>query len=77
MDSSCVPDVDIHAAVAVGPEWSEVTIPFASLRQVGFGKSVPWSPDDVTGINVDARNNPFGGSAFGEFELEIDWIRLY
>ena len=51
-------------------------MPFSSLRQIGFGTSVAWSADDLTGLNIDARNSPVG-AVFGEFELEIDWIRLY
>ncbi|MCP3915975.1 MAG: hypothetical protein GY711_10505 [bacterium] len=48
------------------------------MKQIGYGKSVDWSASDLSGINIDARNNPFGGqSVFGEFHLEIDWISLY
>jgi len=61
----------------VTPEWTEVEVPFASLRQIGFGAPVDWAANDFTGLAIDARNAPFGGGVWGEFWLEIDWIELY
>ncbi len=63
--------------VAVTSEWSDVHVPFATFRQIGYGKPVPWAADDLTGLTIDARNNPFGKSTFGPFELEIDRIGVY
>ena len=62
----------------VGEQWAQIEIPFDSLKQIGFGKSVSWSADDLLGLSIDARNNPFKGeSVFGEFTLEVDSIALY
>ena len=36
-----------------------------------------WTASDIKGVTIDARNM-FGKPApFGEFKLEIDWIRVY
>ena len=57
---------------------SEVEVPFSSLQQIGFGQPVEWSATDISGLNLDARNNPMGGQkVYGAIELEIDWVRLY
>ena len=78
VNRAAVKDYNVFfAPLLVKPEWTEIDVPFASLRQIGFGQSVEWSANDITGLNVDARNNPMGEKVFGPFELEIDWIRLY
>jgi len=66
-----------NVSVPVKKEWSVVSIPFASLRQIGFGKPVTWAANDIAGIALDARNPFPGPQQFGTFELEVDWIRLY
>jgi hypothetical protein len=72
-----VTDFNIFTApVEIGEEWREIEIPFASLKQIGFGKPVPWSAADVIGLNLEARNAPMAPGTFGKFEIEIDWVRL-
>ena len=66
-----------NVSVSVKEEWSVVEIPFASLRQIGFGKAVTWEASDIAGISLDARNALSGQQQFGTFELEVDWLRLY
>ena len=64
-------------ALPVTEAWSEIEIPFATLKQIGFGKPATWTAKDITGLVVDARN-AFGQPAtYGEFNLDIDWIRVY
>ncbi len=75
--SSRVRDWDNFAApLNVTEEWSEITIPFTSFRQTGFGQSLEWTGRDLIGLSFDARNPPFGGGALGEFRLEIDSIEF-
>lgn len=66
-----------NVAFSVKKAWSVVEIPFASLRQIGYGKPVNWEASDIAGIALDARNAPSGPPQFGKFELEVDWLRLY
>jgi hypothetical protein len=74
-----VKDFDtFDAPIELGEEWREIDVPFASLRQGGFGRAIEWAADDLWGVSVDARNNPFTGEVVhGPFEVEVDWIRLY
>ncbi len=64
------------AAIPIEDEWKEIEIPFDSMKQIGFGKPVPWSAGDVVGLEIEARNPPMGGGVFGPFEFEIDWVAL-
>ncbi|MBI1851643.1 MAG: CIA30 family protein [Planctomycetes bacterium] len=64
-------------ALPVSEEWSEVEVPFASLKQIGFGKPVKWTATDVTGVTIDARNTFGKPPVNGDFTLEIDWVRVY
>ncbi len=66
-----------NVALSIKKEWSVVEIPFASLRQIGYGKPVTWEANDIAGIALDARNTLSGPPQFGTFELEVDWLRLY
>ncbi|MEM7050577.1 MAG: CIA30 family protein [Acidobacteriota bacterium] len=51
-------------------EWSEVTIPFADLRQSAFwGQRVPWGAEDLWGFG-------FQSNSVGSFAFEIDDIRF-
>lgn len=65
------------AALPVTEQWTEVEIPFASLKQIGYGQPATWAAKDVTGLTIDARNTFGKPATFGEFELQIDWIRAY
>jgi imidazolonepropionase-like amidohydrolase len=78
VNRAAVKDYNVFvAALPVTEEWTELKIPFSSLRQIGFGQPVDWAAGDLTGLNVDARNSPGGAALYGPFELELDWIRLY
>ena len=75
---AAVKDYNVFSTVLpVGPEWAEVEVPFASLRQIGFGAPVDWAANDFTGLAIDARNPPMTGGTWGDFWMEIDWIELY
>ena len=75
---AAVKDYNVFATLlSVSEEWSEVRVPFADLRQIGFGKALEWSAADLTGLTVDARNVPGLPPEFGPFDLEVDWVRLY
>jgi hypothetical protein len=64
--SMSVRDYDIHSAsVAVAPEWRTVDVPFAGLKQQGFGKTAPFDPSRL-------RTVQFMVGVKGSFEL---WIR--
>ncbi len=75
---AAVKDYNVFARVLpVEEEWREVRIPFASLKQIGFGKPLEWSAADLTGISLDARNAPGPSGLHAPFDLEVDWVRLY
>ncbi|HTE06083.1 MAG TPA: CIA30 family protein, partial [Planctomycetota bacterium] len=57
-------------------EWSVVEVPFTALHQIGFGRSVPWTGADITGLNVEARNGA-AAPTYGPFRIEVDWIEFY
>jgi imidazolonepropionase-like amidohydrolase len=66
------------AEIEITEEWREIEVPFSALRQGGFGRAIEWAADDLWGISLDARNNPFGGEVvYGLFEAEIDWITVF
>jgi len=78
VNRTAVKDYNVFVTtLPVTEEWSEIKIPFASLRQIGYGQPLDWAADDLTGLNIDARNAPVGAAVYGPFELELDWIRLY
>lgn len=64
------------ASVELSEEWREISIPFSALKQIGFGKPVPWAANDLVGLALEARNMPMAAGTFGPFEIEIDWVRL-
>src|SRR5262249_29121187 len=64
------------ATLPVTEEWQEVSLPLASLHQIGIRKSGPVAWDDVKGLGIQLRAAPGGKGNFGEFELEISSIRF-
>ena len=75
---AAVKDYNVFStALAVKEEWSEVEVPFATLKQIGYGAPATWTASDVKGVTIDARNLFGKPATFGEFKLEIDWIRVY
>jgi hypothetical protein len=73
-----VNDVDVfRAALPVTEERTEVEVPFASLKQMGYGKPVAWTSGTITGVTIDARNVVGKPAVYGDFFLEIDRIRVY
>lgn len=59
------------ASQPAATEWTKVVVPFASLRQRGFGASVEWRPDLVTEVSFES-----GGAdgASGELSLDDVWF---
>jgi hypothetical protein len=64
------------AALPVTDDWQEVSVPLASFKQIGFGKTLPMAWDDVKGLEIQARATPGSKGDYGDFELEIDSIRF-
>lgn len=73
---AAVTDFNVFAVnVPLTEEWASVRIPFADIRQVGFGKKVAPGVGDVTGFTIEARDPPRAKG--GPFEFEIDSISFY
>ncbi len=78
VNCAAVKDFNVfNVPLSVTSKWAEVEVPFASLQQIGFGKPVTFTAKDLTGFNIDARNFFMGQPTYGDFLLEIDWIRVY
>jgi hypothetical protein len=74
---AAVTDYNVFSTLLpVVEDWSEVEIPFSSLRQIGFGRPVDWAANDFTGLTIDARNVTGSAEKLGDFRVEIDWIRV-
>ena len=56
-----------NVPVPVKKEWSVVDIPFASLRQVGFGKPVTWEASDISGRSEERRVGKGGRSRWSPY----------
>lgn len=68
-----VTDGDHHGAkCVVGPAWHAYHVPFDALRQVGHGRRVRFSADQVTGIELltEAGDD-------GPFRFDVDDLELY
>jgi len=77
VERAAVKDFDaFQAAFSVTDEWQELRVPLSALRQTGFGRAVPVDWSDVFGLGLQARARPGATAALGEFELEVDWIRI-
>lgn len=73
---AAVTDFNVFAVnVPLTEEWVAVRIPFADIRQVGFGKKVAPGVGDVTGFTIEARDPPRAKG--GPFEFEVDSISFY
>ncbi|MFQ5655027.1 MAG: hypothetical protein ACE5GW_09890, partial [Planctomycetota bacterium] len=57
-------------------EWRQVKIPFTMLNAISITEMVPWSREDLVALSIEARSH-FQAEVLGDFELEIDWVRLY
>jgi imidazolonepropionase-like amidohydrolase len=64
-------------ALPATEQWSEVEIPFASINQIGYGAPATWTAKDIKGLTIDGRNMYGKPATLGDFQLDIDWIRLY
>ncbi len=77
LDRAAVADFDVFfAEFAVAAEWQEVRIPLDTFRQTGFGEKVAMAWSDITGITISARVPPGGRTGYGDFELEVDLLRV-
>ena len=65
-----------RAVIAVTDDWQELRVPFASFKQIGWGKAVPAAWNDVRGLEIVARVGANDKAGLGDFELEIDSIRF-
>jgi len=54
-----------------------IDVPFADLRQIGYGRKVEWTAKDITGIALEYRCVPFAKVEEGAVELEVASIRFY
>lgn len=76
IDRAAVKDYNVFATMLpVGEDWQELRLPLSSFRQIGFGRPVDPGWRDVTGLTIQARNAG-RDPQFGDFELELDWIRF-
>jgi hypothetical protein len=74
---AAVRDYNMFAAtLPVTEDWQQVSVPLASFKQIGYGKTIPTAWDDVKGIEIQARAAPGSRGDYGDFELEIDSIRF-
>lgn len=62
---------DFGASFAAGPEWATFEVPFASLRQVGFGKRV--ALDLAAATDVEFMTSP---GQEGAFRFDVDDVGL-
>ncbi|MBL8840676.1 MAG: CIA30 family protein [Planctomycetes bacterium] len=77
IERAAVVDWDVFAApLVVTDEWREVRVPLAAFRQSGFGAKVAAGFADVIGLGITARLQPGAKSGYGEFEIEIDSLRI-
>jgi imidazolonepropionase-like amidohydrolase len=77
LDRAAVKDFDVFSATLhVEDAWQELRVPLASFKQIGFGKAVPAAWLDVKGLTLTARAAPGSTKGIGDFELEVDWIRV-
>ncbi len=75
---TCVPSTtmgdecdDLHGTlVDLTPEWKDYTIPFARLRQGGWGRAVPFAATDATAVLFQADKDL-------TFDFAVDDIRFY
>lgn len=59
LESASVEDGDYHGAPFVaGPAWELVVVPFANLRQEGWGQSVAWTGKDIRTISFVTVGRP-------------------
>lgn len=69
--TASVTDFDYYNAyVGVNDEWTRYRLPFTSFNQEGFGKTVPFTAEDLTHIAIFT-------SGFGPYTLAVDDIRFY
>lgn len=62
---------DTHGAlVRLTPEWRQFVVPFADLRQAGFGKVVPWDSTKLMDVQFDVGRNL-------SFDISIDEIGFF
>jgi hypothetical protein len=75
---AAVKDFNIFTAT-LHPKAGTLTIdvPFADLKQIGYGKTVAWTGVDITGIALEYRCVPFSKVEEGAVELEVASIRFY
>jgi monofunctional biosynthetic peptidoglycan transglycosylase len=57
-------------------EWYEFKIPFKDFKPTFRGRIVPNQPE-LTSNNIKQIGILIADKQFGEFELEIDWIKFY
>ncbi len=75
---SCTPSTtegmeceDVHGvAIELTDEWREIQIPFAQIRQGGWGKPVPFAAAEVTAVLFMVAQGE-------DFEITVDDVRLY
>jgi hypothetical protein len=62
---------DVHGVlIELTDEWREIQIPFAQLRQGGWGKPVPFAAAEVTAVLFMVAQGQ-------DFEFAVDDVRLY
>jgi hypothetical protein len=76
IERAAVKDYNVFAAsFKPTDEWQELHVPLSSFKQIGYGKAIPTAWLDVKGMTLQARVAP-GATDVGDFELEVDWIRM-
>jgi imidazolonepropionase-like amidohydrolase len=72
LHSAAVRDFNVFVAtVRPTAEMQTIDVPFASLRQIGFGKTVTWTGKDIVGLALEYRCAPLTKPQEGAVELEV------
>jgi imidazolonepropionase-like amidohydrolase len=78
LQCAAVKDYNVFTAtVAPTDAWQTLDVPFAELRQIGYGKKVAWTAKDVTGLSLEFRSAPMAKVVEGPVELEVETVTWY
>ena len=74
LPAAAVTDYMFHYSPFTPPtgEWKEYKIPFADLKQMPYGKKVPWTGTDILGVQFFTVGGPIA-----KFSLQVDEIEFY
>lgn len=71
LGTASVKDFDyFNAYIVTSDEWTSFQLPFSKFNQEGFGKSVPFTREDITHLAIFSAND-------GPYEVALDDVRFY